>query len=112
MFWLCIEVDAVDEQVGPAQGGVDISAERLRHDRPPAARDDRDLAMPTLIGVANETTSGTGLHAVNIVHEAAMEPLDPDALGVSVHVALAASRIQFVRQCDAQSRPETAPCLV
>lgn len=56
--------------------------------------------MPTLVGVADESTTRTRVRAVDGAHRAATKPLDPDALDVSVHVALAAVRI----------RPYPYPC--
>ena len=63
---------------GAAQARVGDFAERRGHLTPMLVRDDRDLALAALIGVADDALAGDDLRALRGIHRSAMRALDPD----------------------------------
>jgi hypothetical protein len=74
-----VEVHAVHQQIGAADGRVGW-AWQVRGERLPAIqRHDRDLPATTLRGVATQTAAGDQLARVGGVHRPPVHPLDPDS---------------------------------
>jgi hypothetical protein len=74
------ERQSADQQVRSTSGWVDIVTEILHDGIPELAADQRDLPAATLVGVADDTASGSKRCPRDQVHRAAVGALDPDCL--------------------------------
>lgn len=72
-----LESDAGDEDVGPAQGRIDLFAHDVRDPVEHLALDDRDLSGAPLVGASLDASTLHQGHALALVHRAAVGPLDP-----------------------------------
>src|SRR4030095_8242484 len=71
------EVDVGDQEIGAPQPWIGGIAERRGHLAPVLVRDDGDLALAALIGVADDALAGDDLRALSGIHRPAMHALDP-----------------------------------
>ena len=65
-------------KIGAPQPWIGNVAERRGDLAPMLVRDDRDLALPALIGVADDALAGDDPRAFGGIHRPAMHALDPD----------------------------------
>ena len=71
---------STDQQVRSPRGRIDIVTHVLHDDVPELAVDQRDLPAAALVGVADDTASGSKRCPRDRVHRAAVGALDPDCL--------------------------------
>ncbi len=87
--------DPADQQVGPASGRRDGGIELPHQAGPDLLFDERHLATPALIGIADQTTSRHQSAASDLVHRSTVRPLDPDCLEPKArHPSLVHSRLE------------------